>query len=446
MNPRTSFLRLVCLSVLLGIVVALSAQAFLWLLHEGTVVFLGWIGDYRPLTVDQARHLAQWPAWRFGDFWIPVATTLGGLAVGYLAHVLAPETGGDGSDNAIETFHHRGGRMRYRVPFVKTLVSVITIGSGGSAGREGPTSQIASGLGAMIGGIFNLPESERRYLVLIGMAGGLAAIFRSPLGGAFFAVEILFSTMAFQADALPYTLLSAAVAYALTGWFVGFGPLLPLPHGAAVGSFLQLGWFVLLGILAGLFGVVLPTIYYRIKAAFDALRLPVILKPALGGLCVGLIGLVAPPLLSGGYGYMELALRGGLGMAAGILFVLSFGKLIATSITIGSGGSGGVFAPMLFVGVFLGAGLAALLMAIGISGISASALALAGMAAVFAGVARVPLAALFMTIGMTQGHALLVPVTLAVIVSFWVQSGLSGRFHDPILYRSQRHDPARLSP
>ncbi|EQD70508.1 Chloride channel, voltage gated, partial [mine drainage metagenome] len=385
-------------------------------------------------------------AWRRGDLWIPLVTTLGGLVAGCLSQLIAPETEGDGSDNAIETFHHRGGHMRYRVPFVKTLVSVITIGSGGSAGREGPTSQIASGLGAMIGGIFKLPESERRYLVLIGMAGGLAAIFRSPLGGAFFAVEILFSTMAFQADALPYTLLSASVAYALTGWFVGFGPLLPLPRGTGFGGFSELGWFVVLGILAGLFGVILPTIYYRIRGVFDALRLPMVVKPALGGLLVGLIGLVAPPLLSGGYGYMELALRGGLGMAAGILLLLSFGKLIATSFTIGSGGSGGVFAPMLFVGVFLGAALAALLKALGVPGISPTALALAGMAAVFAGVARVPLAALFMVIGMTQGHALIVPVTLAVIVSFWVQSNLSAKFRDQILYRSQRHDPTQLSP
>ncbi|EQD61385.1 Chloride channel, voltage gated [mine drainage metagenome] len=190
----------------------------------------------------------------------------------------------------------------------------------------------------------------------------------------------------------------------------------------------------------------LPTIYYRIRGVFDALRLPMVVKPALGGLLVGLIGLVAPPLLSGGYGYMELALRGGLGMAAGILLLLSFGKLIATSFTIGSGGSGGVFAPMLFVGVFLGAALAALLKALGVPGISPTALALAGMAAVFAGVARVPLAALFMVIGMTQGHALIVPVTLAVVVSFWVQSNLSAKFRDQILYRSQRHDPTQLSP
>src|SRR5699024_163239 len=139
-------------------------------------------------------------------------TTLGGLVAGLLIYWLAPETEGHGTDATLTAFHHNNGRMRLRAPFVKIIASAITLGSGGSGGREGPTAQIASGVGAIAGSAFRLPDDERRLVILIGMAAGLSAIFKSPLGTAIFAVEILYSRMAFEGDALIYTLISAAVA------------------------------------------------------------------------------------------------------------------------------------------------------------------------------------------------------------------------------------------
>src|SRR5699024_6650957 len=175
-------------------------------------------------------------------------TTVGGLAAGVLIYWLAPETEGHGTDAALNAFHGGGGRMRTRVPLVKIVVSALTIGSGGSGGREGPTAQIASGAGAILAGWCRLPDDERRIIILIGMAAGLSAIFKSPLGTAIFAVEILYSRMAFEGSALVYTLISAAVAYAVTGAFSGFTPLFLLPASTRPLAPFNLDWFAVLGV------------------------------------------------------------------------------------------------------------------------------------------------------------------------------------------------------
>ena len=433
--------RLIILSVFLGVVGALGAQVFLWLLHLGEVWILNPISSYKYIDVQQAHAMAHAPAHRW--YWlIPVATTLGGLISGVLVYWLAPEAEGHGTDAAVKTFHRTGGRMRYRVPLIKTIASAITIGSGGSAGREGPTAQIAAGVGSITGGLLNLPDAERRYLVLIGMAAGLSAIFKSPLGTAFFAVEILYGTMAFEGPALIFTLIGAAVAYAITGLFNGWTPLFVLPHGVSFGAPIDLIWFVVLAAISGVVGAALPTVFYWTRDRFHELAIPPHFKPALGGLALGIIGLFAPALLGGGYGYIQFALQGGAGIAVWMLLLLSLGKIIALSLTVASGGSGGVFAPSLFVGALLGATFAAVLHAVGITGVNGTALAVVGMAALFAGAARVPIATLVMVAEMTGGYDLIMPTMLAVAVSYLVQFGLTRTFKYPSLYEAQVPTPA----
>ena len=433
--------RLIILSVFLGVVGALGAQVFLWLLHLGEVWILNPISSYKYIDVQQAHAMAHAPAHHW--YWlIPVATTLGGLISGVLVYWLAPEAEGHGTDAAVKTFHRTGGRMRYRVPLIKTIASAITIGSGGSAGREGPTAQIAAGVGSITGGLLKLPDAERRYLVLIGMAAGLSAIFKSPLGTAFFAVEILYGTMAFEGPALIFTLIGAAVAYAITGLFNGWTPLFVLPHGVSFGSPIDLIWFVVLAAISGVVGAALPTVFYWTRDRFHELRIPPHFKPALGGLALGIIGLFAPALLGGGYGYIQFALQGGAGIAVWMLLLLSLGKIIALSLTVASGGSGGVFAPSLYVGALLGATFAAVLHAVGITGVNGTALAVVGMAALFAGAARVPIATLVMVAEMTGGYDLIMPTMLAVAVSYLVQFGLTRTFKYPSLYEAQVPTPA----
>ncbi|HET7569925.1 MAG TPA: chloride channel protein [Gammaproteobacteria bacterium] len=434
--------RLIILSIVLGIIGGFGAQLFLLLLHWGDVYILGFIGHYPTIHV-AAAHAAGVAPEPFSHWywWMPVSTTLGGLVVGFLIYGLAPETEGHGTDASLNAFHRNNGRMRARVPFVKTLASALTIGSGGSGGREGPTAQIASGAGAIFGQIFNLPDEERRTVVLIGMAAGLSAIFKSPLGTAIFAVEILYSRMAFEGGALIFTLISASVAYAVIGAFSGYTPLFLLPPSTRVIQPLDLVWFGLLGVLAGALGALMPAVYYRIRDWFAALKIPRYFKPAIGGLAVGLIGIAVPPVIGGGYGYMQFALQGGSGLAMGLLLLFSLGKIVTLSLTVGSGGSAGVFGPTLFIGTMLGASFAALLHLFHIH-IDGSWLAVVGMAAVFAGTARVPIASMVMVIEMTSGFQLIMPTMLAVALAFIVQFTLTRHAKYPTIYEGQVSTPA----
>lgn len=434
--------RLLILSLFLGIVGGLGAELFLFMLHWGDVYLLGFLGHYKPIDVAAAHSVATAPKpFTHWYWWVPIATTVGGLATGILVYSLAPEAEGHGTDAAVKAFHQGNGRMRARVPLVKGIASAITIGSGGSAGREGPTAQIAAGVGAIVGAIFKLPDDERRYIVLMGMAAGLSAIFKSPLGTAIFAVEILYSRMAFEGGALIYTLISAAVAYAIIGVFQGFTPLFLLTPQTSIGPSYNLVWFAVLGLGAGLLGAVLPTVFYRTRDWFSSIKIPNHFKPAIGGLAVGLIGIALPPLLGGGYGYIQFALSGGAGLAVWFLLLLSLGKILALSLTIGSGGAGGVFAPSLYVGAMLGASFAALLGLFHLD-INSSALAVVGMAALFAGAARIPIASLVMVVEMTGGYGLIMPTMIAVALAFVVQFTLTRRSRYPTLYEAQVSTPA----
>lgn len=434
--------RLILLSIVLGVIGGFGAQLFLLMLHWGDIYILGFFGHYPTIHVEAAHAVGVAPKpFSHWYWWMPVSTTLGGLVVGFLIYGLAPETEGHGTDASLNAFHRNNGRMRARVPFVKTLVSAITIGSGGSGGREGPTAQIASGAGAIFGQIFNLPDEERRTVVLIGMAAGLSAIFKSPLGTAIFAVEILYSRMAFEGGALIFTLISASVAYAVIGAFTGYTPLFLLPPSTRVIQPLDLIWFGLLGILAGALGALMPAVYYRVRDWFAALRIPRCFKPAIGGLAVGLIGIAVPPIIGGGYGYMQFALQGGSGLAVGLLLLFSLGKIVTLSLTVGSGGSAGVFGPTLFIGTMLGASFAALLHLFQIP-IDGSWLAVVGMAAVFAGTARVPIASMVMVIEMTSGFQLIMPTMLAVALAFIVQFTLTRHAKYPTIYEGQASTPA----
>ncbi|MGH8118121.1 MAG: chloride channel protein [Rhodanobacteraceae bacterium] len=435
--------RLIIFAVVLGVVGGLGAELFLFLLHLTQTYVLATLGHYPTISVAQAHGMAL-PPKPFTHFywWMPAATTLGGLVAGALIYGLAPETEGHGTDATLNAFHRNKGRMRARVPLIKMIVSVITIGTGGSGGREGPTAQIASGVGAIAGALFKLPDDERRLVVLIGMAAGLSAIFKSPLGTAIFAVEILYSRMAFEGSALIYTLISAAVAYAVIGAFTGYTPLFLLPVDHRVVQPLDLVWFAILGVLAGGVGALLPWVYYRIRDVFQALKIPRFLKPAIGGLAVGLIGIAVPPVIGGGYGYMQFALQGGTGLVVWVLLLFSLGKILTLSLTVGSGGSGGMFGPTMYVGVMLGACFAAFLNLFHLN-VDSSWLAVVGMAAVFAGGARVPIASMVMAIEMTGGFALIMPTMLAVALAFVVQVALTRHAKYPTIYEAQVPTPAQ---
>jgi CIC family chloride channel protein len=428
-QPARRQRRLIFDTIILGIGGALAAQVFMWLLRLANHLFLLDIAGYVPPTLRGEGGTLQQTIGPHGLWLVPLSTTLGGLIVGLMSWRLAPEIEGHGTDTAVRAFHRANGLLRARVAPIKALASAITIGSGGAAGREGPIALVAAGIGSWYAGINKCSDQDRRLFLLIGMAAGLAAVFRSPVGTAIFAIEVLYGGMEFESDALLYALLASIVAYALNGFFVSWKPLFEVPATLGLGSPYANGWFIVLGIAAGLMAPVLPNVFYGIRDAFHKLPVPPYLKPALGGLAVGLLGLAVPQVLGGGYGWIQLAIDGRLTLD--LLILLSLAKILALSLSVSSGGSGGVFAPSLFVGAMLGGFWAALLHQ------PPAPFVVVGMAAVFAGAARVPIATLLMVTEMTGGYQLLVPAALAVLLSYLVSTTLTRRLQYKSLYEAQ---------
>jgi CIC family chloride channel protein len=422
--------RLLLDTLLLGIVGALAAQLFSWMVNLANALLLGRIaGVVLPPPPREGLASAPIQTGPHGLWLIPLVTTLGGLAAGALVYSLAPEAEGHGTDTAVAAFHRSAGRIRARVPPLKLLASAITIGSGGAAGREGPTALISAGIASIYASWTKRPDDERRLLMLVGMAAGLSAIFRSPIGAGLFAIEVLYSEMEFEAGGLVYTMLGSVVAYAVNGLFSGWEPLFRVPASVAIPSSGQGLGYVALGIGAGLVATLLPSVFYGMRDLFRAVPIPPQLKPALGGLGVGLMALWLPQVLGGGYGFIQQAIDGQLAM--GLLATLLFAKMLALGLTVSSGGSGGVFAPTLFLGAMLGGFVAHLLHQ------PPSGYVVVGMAAVFAGAARVPIATMLMVTEMTGGYQLIVPATLAVMLSYVVQVAGTRRLRYRSLYEAQ---------
>ncbi len=413
-------------SALLGVAGALSAQLFMWMLRGSFRVFLTGIAGYIPPGAESGpNHQIIGP---HGLWLIPAVTTLGGLLSGILVYRFAPEAEGHGTDTVVDAFHRREGVIRARVPPIKLVASAITIGSGGSAGREGPIALITAGLGSLYAKLAHRTEEDRRLLLLAGMAAGLSAIFRTPMGTGVFAIEVLYGRMEFEAGALLYTMISSAVAYTVNGLFVGFQPLFKVPA-VPTPVFRDYATYAALGIAAGIVGTALPVVFYRVRDFFRALPIPVWSKPAVGGLALGVLALWMPQVLGGGYGWIQLAIDGRL--ALHLLVLLLFAKMAAFALTVSSGGSGGVFAPSLFVGAMLGGVFAIILHQ------PSAVFVVIGMAAVFGAAARVPIATMLMVTEMAGGYHLLVPAGLAVMIGYLLQDQLSSRFRYRSLYEGQ---------
>jgi CIC family chloride channel protein len=421
--------RLIVDTVVIGIAGALAAQLFTLLLRGASALFLTTIARYTPPGLPGEGGSPQEIIGRWGLWVLPVVTTLGGLIVGILVTRLAPETEGHGTDTAVRAFHRFDGRLRPRVAPVKLVASAITIGSGGAAGREGPIALVSASLGSWYATLTHRPPEQRRMLMLTGMAAGLAAVFRSPVGTALFAIEVLYAEMEFESGALFATMLASIVAYAVNGLFSGYKPLFRVPGNIGLSNPLENGWFVVLGVAAGILGALLPALFYHVRDDFRKLKLRPELRPALGGLITGLIALAVPQVIGGGYGWIQAAIDGRL--TVWVLLVLVVAKPLALSFTVASGGSGGVFAPSLYIGAMLGGLLASL------AHLPAAPFVIVGMAAVFAGAARVPMATLMMVTEMTGGYTLLVPAALAVMVAYVVQRRLVAGRRFRSLYEAQ---------
>lgn len=361
-----------------------------------------------------------------GKFYVILIPALGGLLVGPLVVFLAPEAKGHGVPEVMEAVALRGGRIRPIVAVVKSVASAVTIGSGGSVGREGPIVQIGSAVGSALGQWLRLSDRRIRTLVACGAAGGIAATFKAPIGGVIFAVEVILGEM--EVESIGNVVIAAVAASVVGRLAFGASPVFAVPRYNLVSPW-ELAFYVLLGALAAVVGVAFTRLLYGLEDLFGRWRAPAYLKPAAGGLLVGLVGLAYPQVFGSGYETIGESLLGTMG--AGLALVLLGAKLLATSLTLGSGASGGTFAPSLYMGAMLGAAFGSVIHALWPAITAGSgAYAIVGMAAVFSGAARAPLTATMILFEMTDDYRIILPLMLACVVS----TLMAGRLHRESIY------------
>ncbi len=408
--------KILVLSVLVGVVAGFGAILFNWLLDLSKVYFLGHIAGYAAPGLPKEGGVLQEFVGRYGRWLIPISTTLGGLIAGWLVFTYAPEAEGHGTDAVLKAFHHAGGRIRARVPVIKTVASALTLGSGGSGGREGPIAQIGAGFGSILSYLLRLSDGERRVLVMAGAAGGIGAIFHAPLGGALFATEVLYGNLDYETDVLVPSILSAVTAYSIVGYVYGFGSLFATPADYFAKPAL-LPLYLLLALISAAGGWLFVKLFYGTADWFKGLPYPALIKPALGGLVVGLMGIALPQVLDGGYGWLQMVFLNKFSLWA--LLAIAVGKMVSTSLSIGSGGSGGVFGPSVIIGAALGGATGQFFQAaFPHAGIEPVHFALVGMAAFFAAAAKTPLSSIVMVTEMTGSYGLLVPLMLSSFISY----------------------------
>jgi len=422
-------------AALVGVGAGLVGAAFFVGLEYTQHALLGHLGGYTPLRAHGERLTDLTHALVLRPLVVMLLPPAGALLAGLLCQ-LAPETRGGGGDATIHAFHHQGGVVRRRVIWIKALASILTLGTGGSGGREGPTMQIGASLGSTVGSWLRVDPRERRILMLAGVAAGMAAVFRTPLGAALLAAEVIYRDD-FEAEALVPAILASVIAYSIVISMFGEATLFArAPRYFFVPRHLPL--YAALAVLIALAASTFLAALRAVQRVTAQLPLPVWLRPAAGGLALGLFAVPlilivgtrfgtpghALGVLGGGYGAAQVAITGADWLPGGwrgaeLLLFLGLAKLVATSFTIGSGGSAGDFGPSLVLGGLFGGafGRAAALLLHDPS-IDPGAFALVGMGTFYGGLAHVPVSSLIMVSELAGSYDLLVPLMLAEAIAF----------------------------
>lgn len=367
------------------------------------------------LELTQEVFFSQARGWLGSWFLVPLLPALGGLLAGLIAVFYAREVRGAGVSEVINAIVTRRGVIRPRVMWAKALASGLTLGMGGSGGSEGPIVQIGAALGSGVGQIFKLSESNLKTLIACGAAAGISAIFNAPIAGVLFALEVILGDFAISAFApvVISSVLSAVVVHTYWGNLAVF----EVPDYGFTGVS-ELGWYLVLAALAGIVGVGFIRFMYGVDHFFEHrfTTVPVWAKPALGGVLVGGIGVMFPEVMGVGYATIGQALNGDLLFHTALIFLVF--KIVTTSLTLGSGGSGGFFAPSLFIGAALGEafGLFAQSYLPGVAS-PPGAFALVGMGAFVAGTTHAPLAATLIIFEMTGNYHLILPLMFTTILA-----------------------------
>ncbi|WP_319450588.1 chloride channel protein [Mycobacterium sp. RTGN8] len=399
---------LVPLAVMVGAVTGVGAVGFRWLITAFTRMFTGY-DDYSGLGRVASTH---WP-W-LGFWFLLLAPVVAGAVYGPLVHRFAPEARGHGVPEVMYAVSHRGGRIAPQVSLVKALASALCIGGGGSVGREGPIVQIGSAAGSTVAQLLRLDTPRVRLLVACGAAAGISATFNAPLAGPFFAMELILRN--FAAESFGAVVLASVTADVVGRTLLGDHPFLSLPA-FAVRSPVEYLLYVALGIAVGVVGVAFSKVLYLVEDACDWVwRGPEWARPAVGGVLLGALLIALPQMYGVGYPVLENAVEGKY--VIGMLLLLMIGKMFATSLTIGIGGSGGVFAPTLFIGAMAGTAFGTI--AHGLFPAvteSAGAYGLIGMGAALGGATGAPITAVIILFELTGEYSIILPLMVAVVMA-----------------------------
>ena len=391
---------IITLSLFVGLFTGFGAVAFRWLILTSRNFFFG--------SIPEATSLTGFPR----EWFIPLIPMLGGFLVGPIVFKFSSEARGHGVPEVMSAVALKGGVIRPRVSIAKSIASAICIGSGGSAGREGPIVQIGSAIGSTIGQIFRLSGNRVKVLVGAGAAGGISAVFNAPIAGVIFALEVILGD--FTIKTFSPVILSSVIASVVSRYFLGNHPAFEVPAYTLVSAW-EIPMYMLLGLVAGAVSVMFIKALYWTEDVFDGWKkFPNVIKPALGGLVLGLLGMFTPQVFADGYEAISSALHGEI--VWHILLILIFAKIVATSLTLGSGNSGGIFAPSLFMGAMAG-GLFGVVMDHFFPTITAppAAYALVGMGAVVAGATHATITAIIIIFEMTGDYRIILPMMIACV-------------------------------
>jgi CIC family chloride channel protein len=418
-NKQTGFKKITSITsciILVGIIAGLGSVAFQYLCQIGVHFFLDYLAGYRPPSAAGETDFFSPTSTTFNRWLLLFLPAIGGLISGWIAYTFAPEAGGHGTDAAIEAYHNKEGFIRGRIPIIKSITSAITITTGGSGGREGPIAQIGAGFGSFLATKLGLGVRERRILMAAGMGAGIGSIFRAPLAGALFVSEVLYRDPEFESDVIIPTGIASIIAYCIFCMFFGWGSLFDTED-FIFNNPLELGPYALLSLVLVAAGILYIKCFYGVHHVFTKIKIPNYIKPAIGGLLTGIIGFFLPQTLSFGYGYSQQALSNQL--PALLLLGIAFGKILTTSFSIGSGGSGGVFGPSIVIGGALG-GAVGRIFHILMPGIVThpGAFVVVGMAGFFTIVSKTPISTIIFVSEMTNSYHLLLPSFLVCLLGY----------------------------
>ena len=438
------------IAIPIGLIAGVGSIAFFFTWQQSTELFLVRIvGITYPYAGAPPTGTVVWASSFPRILLLPAVMVAGGLGAGAIAQFLAPEVAGHGTDDAIEAFHRKEGKIRRRVPFLKLFASALTLGTGGAGGREGPTAQIGAGFGSWWADLLHLSAKERRIALVTGLGAGVGAIFKAPLGGALYSAEIMYIGD-FEPEVFVPAIIGSVVSYSVYSLYAGTSTLFASPASLSSSPW-QLPLYALLGLACAAAGILFVWMYRGTENRFRRLSWPLSLKVGAGaGASAGIVLVVyfllpqsnhfaALASVDVGYGFVQAAMLGQIGAASlvplliVVLAVAVVVRMLTTSFTVGSGGAAGLFGSSVVVGALLGSTLGGAfhIWLPGIVSTSAVAgFAIVGMMSFFGGISKAPLAVLVMVVEMSGSYALLLPAMLAIFIAY----AATGKWH---IYRAQ---------